>query len=124
MYNKYKEEERGKKGATHWIVKPGENTNRGFGIKICADLQQVREVLSNTVILLSGKKRSYIVQRYITNPFLYKGRKFDIRCFALVTSTNGNMRAYWYKEGYLRTSSREFSLKSGSKMVHLTNDAV
>ena len=32
---------------------------------------------------------------------------------------------FWYSEGYIRTSSKEFSLKNlGNKMVHLTNDAV
>ena len=33
--------------------------------------------------------------------------------------------AYWYQEGYIRTSSFEFSIKNlSNKMVHLTNDAV
>lgn len=33
--------------------------------------------------------------------------------------------AYWYQEGYIRTSSIEFSIKNlSNKMVHLTNDAV
>ncbi len=31
---------------------------------------------------------------------------------------------WWYKEGYLRTSSKDFNLASTSKFVHLTNDAV
>ena len=31
---------------------------------------------------------------------------------------------YWCKDGYIRTSSKEFSLKSTSRMIHLTNDAV
>ena len=35
------------------------------------------------------------------------------------------MIAYWYQEGYIRTSSFEFSTKNlANKMVHLTNDAV
>lgn len=52
-------------------------------------------------------------------------RKFDIRCYALVTSVKGNVKAYFYKEGYLRTSSKEFTLSNlANRMVHLTNDAV
>ena len=32
---------------------------------------------------------------------------------------------YFFKEGYLRTSSREFSISNlENKLVHLTNDAV
>lgn len=32
---------------------------------------------------------------------------------------------YWYEEGYIRTSSKEFNLKQvNCKFIHLTNDAV
>lgn len=35
------------------------------------------------------------------------------------------LKAFWYQEGYIRTSSKEFSTKNlQNKMVHLTNDAV
>jgi len=35
------------------------------------------------------------------------------------------LRGYFYEEGYLRTSCKEFSLKRiDNKYVHLTNDAV
>ena len=43
----------------------------------------------------------------------------------LVTSINGIFRAFWYQEGYIRTSSYEFNLDDcGDPMVHLTNDAI
>ena len=43
----------------------------------------------------------------------------------LVTCINGNFKAYWYEEGYLRTSSNEYNLKnSKDTLVHLTNDAI
>jgi tubulin--tyrosine ligase len=58
-------------------------------------------------------------------PLLYNKRKFDIRCYLLFTTINGYQRAFWYQEGYIRTSSFEFSVKNlSNKMVHLTNDAV
>ena len=42
-----------------------------------------------------------------------------------MTSINGILRGYFYQDGYLRTSSREFSLNSlDNKYVHLTNDAI
>jgi hypothetical protein len=35
------------------------------------------------------------------------------------------LRGYFYEEGYLRTSCKEFTLKNvDNKYVHLTNDAV
>ena len=34
-------------------------------------------------------------------------------------------KSYFYKEGYLRTSSREFSINDiDNRYVHLTNDAI
>jgi tubulin monoglycylase TTLL3/8 len=65
-----------------------------------------------------------IVQKYIENPALFKGRKFDIRCFSLITSINGVIKGYVYDDGYIRTSGREFNLRDMNKFIHLTNDAV
>jgi hypothetical protein len=51
--------------------------------------------------------------------------KFDIRCFSLVTSVNGIIKAYFYRDGYIRTSSKEYSATNlYNKYVHLVNDAV
>jgi tubulin--tyrosine ligase len=43
----------------------------------------------------------------------------------MLTSINANIKGYFYEDGYLRTSSKEFTLQNlKSKFVHLTNDAV
>ena len=107
-----------------WIVKPGENTNRGSGIQFWKELHQIKDIVSKWVYLPNGKNRTYIIQKYLDNPFLYNKRKFDIRWYLLITTTNGNLQAYWCKEGYMRTASKEFSTKNYSRYVHLTNDAV
>jgi len=74
---------------------------------------------------VNGHKRSYIIQKYIERPLLYKSRKFDIRCYALTTTIGGNFQGYWYQDGYLRTSCREYNVKNATnRMIHLTNDAV
>ena len=58
-------------------------------------------------------------------PLLYYKRKFDIRCYMMVTCVNSIFRAYWYQEGYIRTSSHEFDLEDvDNPMIHLTNDAI
>lgn len=67
---------------------------------------------------------TYILQDYISKPLLYNNRKFDIRHFLLITSINGIIKAYWYKDGYLRTSSYPFDLSTDNIYVHLTNDAI
>ena len=61
---------------------------------------------------------------YLDRPLLYHGRKFDIRHYMIITHMFGVMRAYWYQEGYIRTSSYEFTLNNFDPEVHLTNDAV
>lgn len=72
-----------------------------------------------------GKGKSLIIQEYIANPLLYYGRKFDIRTYMLVTVNNAKLRAYWYQDGYIRTSGYLWKLESISdSYVHLTNDAI
>jgi tubulin---tyrosine ligase len=105
-----------------WIIKPGEGTNRGNGIQVCNSMEQITKVLDS---YYSEEERTYVVQKYIHNPLLYKSRKFDIRCYGLITSIQGNIVSYFYKQGYLRTSSVTFCTKDvDNRFIHLTNDAV
>ncbi|CAD8057988.1 unnamed protein product [Paramecium primaurelia] len=108
-----------------WIIKPGEITNRGNGIKISEDLNEIQSILNSREVHKNGIYKTFIVQLYIDRPLLYNKRKFDIRCYSMYVSINGNQKGYWYTEGYVRTSSKEFSMKNlTNKMIHLTNDAV
>ena len=42
----------------------------------------------------------------------------------MITCVNGILKGYWYREGYVRTSSSEYTVKVKDGKVHLTNDAV
>lgn len=42
----------------------------------------------------------------------------------LITSVNGLIKGYWYSEGYVRTTSSEYTLDFNGSSVHLTNDAI
>ena len=43
----------------------------------------------------------------------------------MATSINGNLKAYYYTEGYIRTSCKPFTLNNiTDSLIHLTNDAV
>jgi hypothetical protein len=45
--------------------------------------------------------------------------------YAMLTSVYGEIKGYFYEDGYLRTSSKEYSLNNiKNKYVHLTNDAI
>jgi tubulin polyglutamylase TTLL9 len=68
----------------------------------------------------------YVVQRYVANPLLIGGKKFDMRIYVLVTSYSP-LRAYLYREGFARFASNRFSMDisaENSSVVHLTNVAV
>lgn len=107
-----------------WLVKPGEGTNRGTGISVCSSIDEIEQKMED-VEYAPGKYRTYIIQKYVYRPMLYLNRKFDIRCYALVLCYNGNLQAYFYKDGYLRTSVAEFTLDNiHNKFIHLTNDAI
>jgi hypothetical protein len=42
-----------------------------------------------------------------------------------MTSFNGSLKGYFFEDGYVRTSCKEFSLDDiYDKFVHLTNDAI
>ena len=104
-----------------WIVKPAENSNRGQGITVCKTLDEINSAID----AITSASNTFIIQKYIEKPFLIHSRKFDIRCFVLVACINGILQAYFYSDGYIRTSSVEFSLlNTENKYIHLTNDAV
>jgi hypothetical protein len=102
-----------------WIVKPGENSNRGNGIQVVNSLESLK------TLLISEAGKSYILQKYIENPLLINKRKFDIRCYAMITSINNIIQGFFFQDGYLRTTSHEFSMENlSNNFIHLTNDAI
>jgi hypothetical protein len=71
-----------------------------------------------------SEQQSFVIQKYIENPLLIDGRKFDIRVWSMIDSKN---QLYFFKEGYLRLSGYPFTLKKedlGNSFVHLTNNAI
>ena len=89
------------------IVKPGEFSNRGNGISMAFTAQQLRDEAAS-IIETRQSTDWVIVQNYLTKPLLYKSRKFDIRCYALVVKTFNKVDYFWYNTGYARTSSFEY----------------
>jgi tubulin--tyrosine ligase len=75
---------------------------------------------SGEEIKINNKYRAstVLVQKYIESPLLYYGRKFDIRMWALIDS---DMNLYCFREGHLKTTSKEYSTKTTDKFVHITN---
>ena len=59
-----------------------------------------------------------LIQKYIENPLLYKGRKCDMRIWVLLTH---QMKVYIFKEGHLKTCSVEYDVNSKDAFTHITN---
>ena len=121
------EDRKKKKLSNCWIMKPGEFSNRGQGITCSKNLDDIKKriMTCRNGKEKKGEKRTLILQLYIANPLLYNHRKFDIRVFMLLTVHNGKAKAYWYQEGYIRTSSYTFDLSEITDTdIHLTNDAI
>ena len=74
----------------------------------------------------AASQHGWIVQLYMDRPLLVSGRKFDIRCYVLVTHcAKKGLKGYFYQDAYVRTSSKKYSLsKLADRETHLTNDAV
>ena len=87
--------------------------SRGRGIYIIDDIGEVN------VDELS------IVSRYIQNPLLINGHKFDLRIYVCVTSIEP-LRIYVFKEGLARFATQEYTQGNakGNKFIHLTNYSI
>ena len=93
-----------------WIVKPV-GKSRGRGIFLINDIVEVP--------MADG----HLVQKYLNDPLLIDGYKFDMRIYVLVTSVNP-LEAFIYKDGFARMSSYQYSINNIDRLVHLTNAAI
>jgi hypothetical protein len=67
------------------------------------------------------KSNIVIIQKYIEKPFLYRGRKFDIRIWVMI---NYNQKVYVFREGHLKTSSVNYDSNVRDSYVHITNYSI
>lgn len=101
-----------------WIWKPC-SQSCGRGIKVLSS-QLSREDARDL-----GRKRG-IIQRYVPNPLLIEGYKFDLRVYVVVLSYNP-LKVYINDEGLVRLATEKFSTDPstlGSRTMHLTNYSV
>nr|CAD7262635.1 unnamed protein product [Timema shepardi] len=142
-YMMFVEEYRKESDAT-WIVKPSCGS-QGRGIFLFQKLKELMDwrtarsltEANNKEVLSDWKTQrshdnigdqvppdTHIVQRYIDNPYLIAGRKFDLRIYVLITSFSP-LKAWIGREGFARLSNEQFSLSDLSdSRVHLTNSSI
>ena len=88
---------------------------------MCRTLGEIKAVIGRA----TKGERTFIIQKYIDYPLLVHRRKFDLRCFGMLTSIGGCLKGFAYEDGYVRTSCKEFNHDDVTdRFVHLTNDAI
>ena len=125
-YNMFVEEYR-KNPQSTWIMKPC-GKSQGAGIFLINKLSKLKKWSreSRTVFNPNLVKESYVISRYIDNPLLMGGRKFDMRLYVLVTSFRP-LKVYLYKHGFARFCTVKYN-DSANEMdnmyIHLTNVSI
>ncbi|KAL0591959.1 hypothetical protein ABG067_000612 [Albugo candida] len=109
-----------------WIMKPIGKA-QGKGIFLITKLSQINDWRGdNRTQGTSPPVETYIVQRYVANPYLVGGKKFDMRLYALVTSFSP-LEVYIYRGGFARFTNTRYSMNStdiSNTFIHLTNVAI
>ena len=98
-----------------FIVKPL-SMGGGMGISVVDGERGLHKV----------RHKTQIVQNYLHNPMLIKGKKWDLRTYVLVTSVLP-LRAYVYSRGLVRFASQTYDPKAkhgGKRTQFLTNTSV
>lgn len=78
-----------------WIIKPNARS-QGKGIYLVDDINEI------------NLDEPCVVSKYIPNPLLINGHKFDLRIYVLVTSFDP-LRVYVYKEGLTRFATEAYT---------------
>ncbi|TTT30464.1 putative tubulin polyglutamylase TTLL2 [Bagarius yarrelli] len=111
-YIRFLEEYTKNKGkCVYWICKPAD-LSRGRGIFIFKD---IKRLTYDSIV---------IVQKYISDPFLISGYKFDLRVYVCVTSFSP-LTIYMHQEGLVRFATEKYDLASpDNPFSHLTNTSI
>ena len=71
-------------------------------------------------------KESYVISKYVEDPLLIGGKKFDLRMYVLVTNYRP-LRAYLFRLGFARFCVQKYSNDANERdnlFMHLTNVAI
>ena len=96
-----------------WILKPN-NKCQGQGITLLNKTSKVKKMNFSKKVTTDNNQTVnindiYVVSKYIENPFLMGGKKFDLRIYCLVTTFHP-LKAYLYQQGFCRFCNEKFSV--------------
>lgn len=115
-------EEEKKKKVIVFIRKVSSGVHRGNGVEpVNAEEESSLRDLYKNGTACGQIRHGYLVQRYLHNPLLVYGHKFDFRVYMMIASTNPLI--VYYHDGFLRVSLFKYNVESNEKGMHLTNTA-
>jgi len=133
-----KKKKSAKSRATTFILKPDAGC-QGKGITLVQTEAQAQTALRDLGVIgpetgtnKSGfanvqKTASVVAQKYVSDPFLIDGRKFDLRVYVLVTCADP-LRVFVYDDGLVRFCTNNYEAPDAKNLhdacMHLTNYAV
>ena len=104
-------------GELVWMVKDS-SANGGADMWVMG-AQNVAEVCAQVVA-----DRTYVCQQYVSQPALWKGRKYHLRSFAVITA---DLQCFLHDTMFLIPAAQQYTLDPaslGNTHVHLTNAAI
>jgi len=113
-----------------WALKPSRGLG-GSGIEILRGPAALRERLfppPRDLALEPAASRSqptegWVVQKYIENPLLLAGRKFDMRAYCIVARTTPHL--WFFRPGYCKVALEPYNAEDlADRLSHLTNACV
>ncbi|XP_064538606.1 polyglutamylase complex subunit TTLL1 isoform X2 [Drosophila montana] len=122
-YNLFVEEFH-KNPASTWIVKPSDKS-QGVGIYLINKLSKLKRFAYEARTFYPHFHRdTCVISKYIDNPLLIGGKKFDLRLYVLVTTFNP-IKAYLYNEGFCRFCTQRYDqTEIDNVFMHLTNVSI
>lgn len=87
-----------------WIMKPI-GKSQGIGIFLVTKLSQIKKWAKDRWSYVAPKEQ-HVISRYLNNPLLIGGKKFDLRLYCLVTSYKP-MKAYMFDHFFLKKNKHQ-----------------
>lgn len=96
-----------------WIIKPTHSFHQQ-GITIIKNYNEI----NNWIKKYNTQK--WIIQKYISNPFLINNKKFNIRIYVVINKNKNDIKLLIYNKGVIYTSIKNFKLQSNNLKRHLS----
>lgn len=94
-----------------WVVK----ASKGNGGR---DIWVFNKSNHSKVVSELPANEEYVIQRYVNNPMLFRGKKFHFRCYSIMTASGA---ALVYRNSFILSAGLDFDYNDDDVRKHVTN---